>query len=666
MRKYLIINFFILLLSSSCIFAKADNVSFRNFRYSEIMMTQDSTTSDSIKLKNKRIIFPLFKSVHSLNSVSLNQSDIEKLDYRSIGEILSEFPFVFENNLGYLGQPNQVNVWGLRNKDISFNIDGIPQNRVWNNFQNVYDIQSEMIDSIVMVSLSQSFLYGNKNEYQSFLMYSKDHVQRKPFSRLRFYQAPNEEGFVSVYLNTFLFPRFIFSSEITNMSASPKNENFNNDFSNWQVNTKIRYLFSESINFILGYYFVKNQTELNGGAINNTSLFDDLQVSPVYPNRFQRNTINQISLNILADIIDSNRTDATIYYQNSYDEFKQNKRGIDKKIPVILNDNNSKRIGIKIIQNVNIDKYNFEFGTISELTTIKSPYALKTIDNTSWSIYAKANATFSSFEPEIFCKVLNDNSQNYFGIGGLVRINLSESMSIKSGYSIFQKPLTWIEKTFIKKDLIINVKASDVSFNFITKHFSSSITYFHLYSDKYSYPTLLLYPDSSISNETGKYFIDKYSANGFNISEVMTFWKIKLNFNLNYYINLSDSKVNSSPRYNGKFGMYYVDKLFNNNLDLIAGIKANFFAEKSFVNLDYEKGDMIFYQKDNSGKVIPSNSEKVKPNIIFDLYISGIIQKRANVFFIIENLLDTKYFLVNYYPMYSRGMRLGVNWKLYN
>lgn len=666
MRKSILIKIIVALLIYMPAITHGGKVLFRDEKNFIIDFQQDTTVTDSNKIKGSFKSSPLFK-INKLNQRStIKQNEIEKLNYRSFGEIIENFPFTFEHNLGYLGQPNQINTFGFKTGNISFNVDGIPINRFWSNSVNVYDIQSEMIDSVIMVSPSQSFLYSNRNDYQSILIFTKDKISRKPFSRIRFYQASNDEGFVSVHLNTFLVSRLILTSEITNMAISPKNESFNNDFSNWQVTTKFRYLFSKSINVILGYTFFKNQTQLNGGAVNNTNLFNDLQATPVYPNRFQRNAVNQFSVNLLADIIDSNRTDATIYFQNMYDEFKQDKKNVDKKIPTILNVNHSKRIGMKIIQNIDFRNLNFEFGAGSEFIKINSPYGINNENINSWFGYSKVFANYSFFVPEVYLKILNENSRNYFGVGGSVKINLANSVAIKSGYSNYQKPFTWYERKFVGKDLKANINSFDFSVSTNSENYTMGLTYFNFNSDKYAIPLLKDYPDTSISNEVGNYYIKKFSSSGINISSSVNLWKFKLTTNLNYYFSLSEQNANSTPKYNGKFGLYFIDNMFENNLDLTGGINANFFSEKSFVNLDFEKGEIIYYHYDENGKISPINSDKIKSKIIFDLTFSGIIQKRANVFLIIENLLDTKYYLVNYYPMYTRGLRLGVNWKLYN
>ena len=60
------------------------------------------------------------------------------------------------------------------------------------------------------------------------------------------------------------------------------------------------------------------------------------------------------------------------------------------------------------------------------------------------------------------------------------------------------------------------------------------------------------------------------------------------------------------------------------------------------------------------------STEKTKRAVQLDLFISGIIQEAAIVYFVFENLLGSQYYIVPFYPTQSSGIRFGLSWELFD
>jgi hypothetical protein len=629
---------------------------------------EDTTKKDTVSTLNKKQkLLPLYIERKLIDNKNiLNQKTIDRIDYRFTGDILNYFPFAFQQSLGTLGQPSSINIYGFNSSNVSVNRDGVNINNRWYDGINFYDIQSELIDSVELLPPSQSFFYSNNNSPVTFNIINTERNEKQPVSRLRFYQAPNEEGFVSVYLNTFILPRLIFSSEVSNMSINSTNTEFNNDFSNWQIFSRLKYLYSNKINFTAHYYYSKNQTQLNGGAVNNSLIYDALQTTPVYPNRFKRNTINQIDFNIYAKLIGDDQSELSFYVQDELQEFRQDKKQVKDKIPTIIDDNTYKDFGLRIYQPFTFNKTSLEILAGTEKISVNSQIADIAEKYAYSNIAGKIKRDFGFIIPSLFVKSFWEGARNYFGAGTGLNFILSDKLKIFTGYSSFEKPVSWIQKKYLSDDFRQKISAFDLSVDFKSQNISNKLSYFLWNSKNFVYPILKYVSDTMVVNETGNYRAKNIFSQGINYSAEIKFWKIALSLNVNYYFSDNVQKLFSNPKLFGKVGVYYVDNLFENNLNLKAGVNCSFYSEKSYTAIDFERLDMIYFKEDSLGNISPIDSRMIPQKSIFDLFISGVIQKRATVFIVIENLLDSKYYIQPYYLMPGRSLRLGVNWKFIN
>ncbi|GAB4134616.1 MAG: hypothetical protein Fur0015_07720 [Ignavibacteriales bacterium] len=593
----------------------------------------------------------------------INNKNFDRTDYRYFGNILTNLPFVFEQNLGSLGQPNLFNIYGFEQSNISIMREGIIINDRWKNKINFYDVLSESVDSIEILPPSQSFFYSLNNSPILINVMNNEKIERRPISKLRFYQAPNEEGFVSVYLNTYLFSRLMISSEVSNMSINSRNEAYNDDFSNWQTFVRLKYFYSNSLNLSAHYYYSKNQVGLNGGAVNNSLIFDDLQAIPLYPSRFLRNTISQFDLNFLAKLFGENTSEFNLYLRDELQEFKQDKKKVNDKIPTIIHENSDKTVGLRFYQPLNVNDTKIEMLANYEQVKINSAlFEKKYIFNQS-SMAIKAKHTFGILTPSIFAKLSNIAGENYSGIGSSINMNIVSGFDISAGLSSYSKPISFLEQQTISNFIRQKITAFDFGLNLNTNSLRGKLSYFLWRTNNFVFPILSNGSDSLIVNETGFYETKNSNVSGINLLAENSIWHIETAVNINYYFSNQELNGLSIPQFYGKLGVYYVGKLFESNLDLKAGINLNFTGEKSFANIDFERSDLIYYKYNSIRNKEIIDGRINSPKYIFDVFISGIIQKRANVFIVVENVFDTKYYIMPYYLMPRRGLRLGVNWK---
>ena len=306
----------------------------------KITVPKDSTSG----IKRSAGLIPL--QIPSLldenfNTSIISKKTLETTDYRTTADFFTNIPFGFVRDLGSVGQPNEALIYGLGFGNISFLSDGIPIN---NRLSNAFDLnlfQSESIDSIEVIPLSRGFLYGGMNNPVSVNFISRQPEIRKPYSRLKYYQAPNSEGMIDGIFNISPFKRLNAFFELTNQSINPiytssSATKIGTDHSNWMGSVRLRYLLSNNINIIAGYKYVQTNTQLFGGidadSINRaypasqfeTILYDNFRAPVRFSNRYQKVTGHNFSLRMLGNFIEHSPTDISLYYQTNLTEFRQN------------------------------------------------------------------------------------------------------------------------------------------------------------------------------------------------------------------------------------------------------------------------------------------------------------------------------------------------------
>jgi hypothetical protein len=164
-------------------------------------------------------------------------------------------------------------------------------------------------------------------------------------------------------------------------------------------------------------------------------------------------------------------------------------------------------------------------------------------------------------------------------------------------------------------------------------------------------------------NEVSDLALINKELSGFSLTGELNYWIINFEYNGTYYFQ-GNALEKLNPDYFVFAGLYYKDILFNRNLNLKTGLNFYLFGPRYFYDYDFEKS--IPFQT-----IIPigtntftiSNQAKTKANLKVDFFLSARIQESAVFFFIFENLLDEKYFIVPYYPAPARGLRFGVSWE---
>ncbi|MFC2083639.1 putative porin [Bacteroidota bacterium] len=602
----------------------------------------------------------------------LTSQDFKGFDYRNASNILSWLPYSFLQDLGSNGQPNELILYGLGFQNISYMKNGILLNNRWQNAFDLHHFQSESIDTIEYFSLTRGFLYSLTNNPISVNFFTKNKSYKKPYTRIRFYQAQDEEGYLDVLFDTKVSRPINVTLEITNSSIDPRGNrsDYNTDYGVWKVSTNVRYLVNNKLTMIGSYNHIRSEIQLNGGVQQNSLMYSPQEANIIYTERDKRTTGHRFTLNLLGDFIDDNSTDLSFYYQYNKSEFNQNKNLTQNNIPRIKNNNLFKVIGALLLQKFELSGLNFDISGNFENIIYNTEVLTNNPQETFAAISGKASfKNHSLFKPTIYGKFLSYDNSIYPGIGGDIFINPNDIFKLFIGGSFFEKPFSILERQFVKEEQ--EVRKSKI-FNFEAaiesklKHISSKASYFFHKNDNAAVGVIDLYNDTLLINEVGFYELEKLERQGINLKLSIKYWKLLLSGNLTYYINNENNKSSSLPDLTALGGLYYVDTLFNKNLKLKAGINLKYISSKQFNTYDFEKSVSSVYSFNRINSSIGFiNDERIPSNYTIDLFIAGTIQDLAVVYFVFENLLDNQYYIVPYYPMNSQGIKIGLSWELF-
>ena len=629
------------------------------------------------KIRKHLLIDAIETSSNNNYSNKIKHKDFSTEDYRNISDIFSYMPFGFVQDLGSLGQPNEQMFYGLGFSNISYNRDGVLLN---NRLQNSYDLNklnNERIDSLEIVPLSRGFLYSPYNNPVSVNLHSRFNYTTRPVTRLKFYQASYDEGFIDVLFHTHITNKLNFGLGASNSAIDSRFEN--SDYESWKLDAKIAYLVNDKINITANYFFTYDTLALFGGLDTTTLINDDF--SPVlYGNtsskslRYQLTYNHNATVKVLTTLIPNSKTDLTVYYNSTSQEFKQNIDSLASHIPSITHDNYFNTLGIRFQNYFSSDNITFDLIANYENTTAETDYQTNLTENIL-TLSGKLSYQFSPLLlPSLFGKINNFNDDMLLGYGFDISGLLNSNLSYYAGISWFEKQISILEQSYSSRTDILdpyntisplnpsNNTSIEVGIKFNSNVISGKLSYFNYSSKNSLIPhTAGNISDTLLINELYYYTQENIDNSGINLSFDFKLWKFLFSNNLNYYFSSRTERNYASPDYTLAGKLYYLDQLFNNNLDVKAGIKYRFTGGQSPFVYDFEKS--LQFRSELTQMV---SYLDVPTSLQLDLYLAGTIQKRATIFVTFENLLGTEYYIAPYYFKQPLTLRLGVSWLLFD
>lgn len=637
-----------------------------------IMADTVKTLPDTVVSEQKIDTIQIFElqDFNTLSDRVINKNEYQKTDYRIPADYISLIKYGYKRYFGVLGQPDELILYGFGNSNIGYLENGLPLNNSINHTLNLYDFQSEYIDSVEIISLSRSFIYNNNNSPVSINFMTRNSIESVPYTRIRILQGPDEEGVIDALFNAYVMNKLNLTFEITNSSLDSLVAN--DSYGAWQGSARVRYLYSKDINFVGSFRYSNTETRLWGGVnkataeAENVSIYNLDKATAVYPRTYKKNTKYHYDIRGLFSLIPDFTTEIAGYFQSDEDEFRQNETStsiINKIIPVI-NDNKTYKFGTYLRQPFRYKNFGVDLISRYENTKIQSD-ALE-IDETQ-SAFSVAGILSYQFDArsrlDAFSKYLIVDDISYFGFGAELNLTISDELSLYSGVSVSEKPYNLYENKLLNNssskhgNLLTEAKFVYMNENlnitggfFMSRQSNAAIPYF-------------LETDSTMASFINAYKIEDYESYGFNLSIDGKISFFEYSVVGNYFPE--QNKLNVLPDFTINTGLFYVKKLFRDNLDLKAGFRAFYAGKQDSFLYDFQQ-NLAGYYKLNNNEIESIASESIDPYLKVDLVVSGEIQERAIIYFVIENILSSDFYTIPYYPIRKNAIRFGVSWEFYN
>ena len=611
------------------------------------ILSDSLTVADS--LKEKKIIkpdtlTPIYQKPFFNYDDIINRRTIEFLNYRYAGDFFSAMNLSFARDYGFIGQPNEIMLYGVGFDGISYLENGILKNNRLQNYFDLNNIQTESIDSVEEIPSPRGFLYGTINNPVSVNFISKDFISKQPFSRIKYYQGPSGEAMIDAIFNEKVYNKFNILFDITNRKYDTTSSYTNSAFSTWQAKAQLKYFLSDKVNLIGTYEFVHSLVGLNGGV--SASLVPTLSpdtvyngyLAPVnYPNNNQSYKNHFFNLRLLSNYFENSFTDLNFYYNFDYTEINQPLDSI-----YIKTVDKNKAYGISLRQDYYQDIFDFQLIGNYESANLKYyslvnnnlDYIPVNYQNLSASIIASVNILDSSLVPSVFYKFQHGSGFE----------NISTANGTNSG---FGADLSYKYSNSSKFYIGFSFYKNGAQTNF-TQSYEAGVSgaFENVFADvKVFKRTNYFQPQINLPQLFQLFYQDKYSNDltGIGANLNFSFWKFNLETETSYYASNSSSELLFLfPKIKFTGAIFYKNILFSENLNLKTGFVFDYTGKRSS-----SFGDLNAVSK-------------------LDFTASGEIQKVAMVYFTWENLLDNTYYIIPFYPMPRRGIRFGIAWELFN
>jgi hypothetical protein len=653
--------------------------------------------ADSIKKKEgsdtskvKKVVQPLAKSVTSRSLLGDNasgflfkRSEIELSDYKFTGDLFYRIPFGYNQSLGSPGMPDEAFIYGSGYGSTAYADDGISiNNRISNSF-DLTNFQSEKIDSIEVYPISKAFIYSPLNEYASVNFISRDRFKEKQYSRLRFYQGVNKEGFIDFLFNMPFAKKFAFTAEITN--SSTKDFYYNAETGGWRASAKLRYNVSEAVNLVASYSYFNTETKLNGGVNIDSlksvygsawegNLYQEKLAFVNYLNRGIKSLNHAFNLRLLASNPVVGRTDASLYFRTGLDQFRMNDTvetsvARDKNTVMIRDDNRFTTYGAGIRQDISLTSLiDLNVNVNYEESRLNTPLLQGERKNSLFSASSVLTLHLldSLIHPSVFVKSLSYNSNSYPGFGADINIDLTKSLFLFGGFSSYKKPYNAYEEDAMKGAGLLtsqDITAFETGVRYFKKDIDIRAAYFNVKNNNAAYTYSYAYNVDEGARVRALYSpAGEISNSGINLSLKFKTGKLLLIANAAHYTSSKNAFL-KTPENTFDGGIFYVDTLLNKNLNLKAGFNFKHYTAQDYFLYDFEKQTRIQYVMGDFAPTPVTGMFKGQDVFRVDFFLAGRVQESAVVYLTFENLFDKNYFVVPYYPAMGRNFRFGISWE---
>jgi outer membrane cobalamin receptor len=635
----------------------------------------DSVASDTtVPLKPITSILHVGTLDRKLSSSKIISDSATHLsEYTNIGDIVTGYNGSFVRDLGSVGQYSELTLGGLGGRHITYLQDGILLNEPITGIYNPYWLQTEQVERVEIETGIRAFLYGLNSTGGVINALSKHYKAIRPQTLIRYSESRYEQTFFDGMFSQNLTRSLNLTGGVERYVTDGRFRN--SDLDMWGARIRARYDISNRWNVYFSENYTQTKLGLYGGVnydstANTTGLFfDPRQATVVTTDVYEKITRHDLQLGVAAQLFDdsTNFTVLTAYYSTHFRELRDenNRQGADTFY--IFDDHHSRLQGLKLTQNIDGAGYSLNLGGEVQTRQVLQSPATGYRAKVATSGYGKLEIQpLKPFHLAGFARLNNYLNRTALSWGADASLSPFSWIQLYTGYSQSSRFPTFQELYWRRRNISgptqelenerhhlfeagIRSETNSV-FSFEAKFFRRTI-HNHIVTISTGLPEPFVGVEFFIQ--------DRSIYEGIDARAQLQFWHVAAEGHVNYLTikhtiarSVTGSRSNTQPKWWALGGVYYRNKMLDDNLDLKVGFRGRAFGEQLGTELNPEA--IVF---------VPSSL----PSLGIGAVVDGVLIARigsAYVHLIWQNLFDNEYVITPFYPMPDRAVRFGITWQL--
>ncbi len=531
----------------------------------------------------------------------------------------------------------------------------------------IYNLQlmsPEDLDRIEVITGPRAFLYGLNGNGGVVNLVTQNYSTNRPFSRL--FYSESSYGYAQTDGS---FTQNI--SRRTNIMAGFHYQGTDGRYLNeadedWEIRGKIRYAATPSLILFLSECYTATHTNLNGGI---DLLASALPFNPTFAvvkntDSYEKLTRHDLDLTAVGSFFpDSTEvTTVTAYYSNNLREYRDEENRADPNGIYVHQDQWSSWAGVQLSQIITSPLGAALFGAQGELRQVEGSPTIGRRNINVASLWLKDELQVTDgLDVAAYARLERVAGSTHAGAGADGRFSPLRGITLFGGASLSSRvptltELYWSDSTALG-DPGLSAERHAVIEAGLEVHSDSSdyvrltLTHRTITDPVLTVPTGVAYPFPAFRFVSGDHetFVDATLAFSLHV------WKLLFEGNGTYFLDRTGgTAAEDLPRLWVSGGAYFRHRLFNDHLDLKAGVRAW-----------YRTGYHGLLFNPQVLALVPNTGQALGRASTIDFVLFAHIGD-AQIHFLWENLPGISYYSSPSYPGLDRVLRFGIDWDFWN
>lgn len=576
---------------------------------------------------------------------TVEKSDIQRINYSTLYDILNTRNELFGMSLGINGQNNNFLSYGAIENNVELGFNGRNLRNYYNGKYSIENFSPEFFERIEILKGSDAAILSSRPNNTFLNIQEIIYDTKIPFTRLWYSQKGG--SFISadgIFSQNFS-DGWNFTFGFKKMDDKLAFDNMSTDY--WNLRFILRYNIDSTSSLSLSDNFTNNKTITSGGSDPNNSfdIYSPINSSPYYSKIQLRNFRHDVNVTYSKKMDFFNITNTT------YLTSDLNERALPRfdDFDTLGNTSNTEiQIGNRINLDFTFDNIDFKVGSNISSFNSDGTNFFKEYSGVNWNLYSRAELKFTkSTSISGGINYGNDSKNGFIGFGERLEHRLTDNSYL------------YLDHSFISKNGLVYSNNLE---NEKTNLFLAGVRL-----DKINLEGYYRIVSTPIFNR----LVNDYYTEQYNISDYQAFGG-SASYSDQVFTNLFDANDKIDLRLQTKINLIVGNEELKNYYPLFtvnAGLNYMLMINKSELNIGFKAG---LLDSKTAPRFIPISNSYITTTSNVGMQTTGLniysIMKLGNAFVKIEweNILNASYYNVAYYPERGQIVKLSVAWSFFD